>query len=450
MISKKLYVNIILRVTLIVIMSLLLAYSSFTLHSIRLSIICVLFIVFLTTGLISYLNRVNRKIRFFFDSVKNDDSNISFSVDSKDKNFDELYQSMNRVNKQIQQLKIMNGQQEQYFQILLEHIAVGIITYNNKGHILNANSSAKKLLSTDVLTHLQQIERKDQKLYKTISSIKPFERKLIAINAESGEIQLSLKATSFKTKENELVILSIQDIKNELDEKEIESWMKLIRVLMHEIMNSITPITSLSESLSNIYTDSGKPILPEQVNTKTIAITLQGLNVIKEQGIGLMSFVESYRKLTRVPEPEKKLFKVADLMRRVQVLYNSLEKNEKIDLMVTIKDHEFEIFADQNLISQVLINLVKNAVDANENNSNGKINIVAGADDKNHPEIYVIDNGPGIPEENIDEIFVPFFTTRQNGSGIGLSISRQIMKVHGGNLKVKSVPEKETVFCLSF
>jgi nitrogen fixation/metabolism regulation signal transduction histidine kinase len=357
---------------------------------------------------------------------------------------------MNRVNHQIQQLKIENRQQEQYFRTLLEHLAAGIITYNDKGFILHANSSAKKLLSIDVLTHLQQIERKDHKLFETINSIKPFERKLIAVTAEAGDIQLSLKATSFKTNENELVILSIQDIKNELDEKEIESWMKLIRVLMHEIMNSITPITSLSESLSNIYSTGGKPILPEQVNVKTIATTLQGLNVIKEQGKGLMSFVESYRKLTRVPEPEKKFFKVADLMGRVHILYNSLDNSDKTKFSVSLKKTDLEIFADQNLISQVLINLLKNALEANENNSNGQIRIVVNEGLNSHHEICVIDNGPGIPEENIDEIFVPFFTTRQNGSGIGLSISKQIMRVHGGNLKVRSMPGKETVFCLSF
>jgi signal transduction histidine kinase len=226
--------------------------------------------------------------------------------------------------------------------------------------------------------------------------------------------------------------------------------MKLIRVLMHEIMNSITPITSLSESLSNIYSTGGKPVLPEQVSVKTIATTLQGLNVIKEQGKGLMSFVESYRKLTRVPEPEKKLFRVDDLMSRVQILYNSLEKSDRTNLSVSLADPDLEIYADQNLISQVLINLLKNALESNENNNAGKITIsVAGGHNK-HPEICVTDNGPGIPEENIDEIFVPFFTTRQNGSGIGLSISKQIMRVHGGNLKVRSVPNKETVFCLSF
>jgi signal transduction histidine kinase len=247
-----------------------------------------------------------------------------------------------------------------------------------------------------------------------------------------------------------MVILSLQDIKHELDEKELESWMKLIRVLMHEIMNSITPITSLSETLSNLYSKGDSPVFPEQITNKTIATTLQGLNVIKEQGKGLMSFVESYRKLTRVPEPDKKLFKVVDLMNRVGILYNSLEKSEQIKLSFSVKNPDLEIYADQNMISQVLINLVKNALEANENNSSGRISLVAELNNSQKAEICVIDNGPGISEENLDKIFVPFFTTRQNGSGIGLSISKQIMRVHGGNLKVRSIPGKETVFCLSF
>jgi two-component system nitrogen regulation sensor histidine kinase NtrY len=450
MISRNLYFNIVFRTLLIVILSLLLGYVVFIAKSVRLSIIILLVIIFLTTRMISFLNTTNYKMKFFFDSVRNDDSNLTFPVDVKEKSFRELYKSMNTVNKQIQQLKIENRQQEEYFKILLEHLATGIITYNSKGFILHANSSAKRLISADVLTHLQQIGRIDEKLFQTIKSIKPSERRLLALKTDNGEIQLSLKATSFKTYEDEMVILSLQDIKFELDEKELESWMKLIRVLMHEIMNSITPITSLSESLYNIYSADGHPVPPEQVDPKTISVTLQGLNVIKEQGKGLMSFVESYRKLTRVPEPEKKIFKVAELMSRVQVLYNSLAGNEKISLSVSFKDPDLELFADQNLISFVLINLLKNAIEANENNLSGRILLSAGPDNNNNPEICITDNGPGIPKENLDEIFVPFFTTRKKGSGIGLSISRQIMKVHGGTLKVRSVPNKETIFCLSF
>jgi two-component system nitrogen regulation sensor histidine kinase NtrY len=450
MISKNLYINIIIRVILVVLLSVLLGYFVVRGQSLRFSLICSVFIIILTISLIHYLNSTNKKIKFFFDSVRNDDSNLSFPLDTASPNLRELYLSMNKVNQQIQRLKIENRQQEQYFQILIEHLGTGILTYNKNGFILHANSSAKRLLSADVLTHLQQIERIDQKLFHTISTIKPFERRLVALNTEHGEIQLSLKATSFRTDSEELVILSIQDIKNELDEKELESWMKLIRVLMHEIMNSITPITSLSESLSNIYCRDGQPVLPEQVNDKTIATTLQGLKVIKEQGHGLMLFVESYRKLTRVPEPEKKLFKVADLVKRITTLYNSLDNSDKAVMSFLNKNPDLQILADQNLISQVLINLLKNALEANENNPDPKIIISASVNSENRPEICIVDNGPGISEENIDKIFVPFFTTRKNGSGIGLSISRQIMRVHGGNLKVMSVPNKETIFCLSF
>ncbi|HUX94940.1 MAG TPA: ATP-binding protein [Bacteroidales bacterium] len=449
-IKKNSNLNIALRVFSIVSFSILLGYYIFGNLSIRLILLCSIVIIILTVNLIAYLNTTNRKIRYFFDSVRNDDSSLSFAGDEQNESLKGIYKSMNEVNKQIQQLKLENISQEQYFKILIEHLATGIITYNNKGHVLNVNTSAKKLLSTDVLTHLQQIERIDPKLYQAVKNIKPSEKRLVAIVSERGNVQLSLKATSFGTNENELYILSIQDIKSELDEKELESWMKLIRVLMHEIMNSITPVTSLSESLIKIFDNDGQPVGPQQITEKTIATTLHGLNVIKDQGKGLMSFVESYRKLTRVPEPDRKIFKVADLLSRIKVLYNSLENSNMVEFSVSQKDPDIVLFADQNLISQVLINLLKNALEANERNPGGIIIIDASVVDNKHTEICVIDNGPGVPAENMDEIFVPFFTTREKGSGIGLSISKQIMRVHGGNLKVRSVPNKETVFCMSF
>jgi Signal transduction histidine kinase involved in nitrogen fixation and metabolism regulation len=268
--------------------------------------------------------------------------------------------------------------------------------------------------------------------------------------SEKGEIQLSIKASALKTRDEEFIIVSIQDIKNELDEKEVDSWMKLIRVLMHEIMNSITPITSLSESLLGIYNHEGMPAQPHEITEKNISTTLQGLNVIREQGKGLMSFVESYRKLTRIPQPERKLFKVSNLFTRIQILFNSLDNSDKIKLTIDLKEPELELFADENQTSLVLINLLKNAIEANADNHAGTISVSAGKDPENNPEICVTDNGPGIPLNQIDEIFVPFFTTRKEGSGIGLSISKQIMRLHGGNLKVRSLPGKETIFCMSF
>ncbi|MDO9580513.1 MAG: hypothetical protein Q7J06_08095 [Bacteroidales bacterium] len=181
MISRNFYLNIVIRVSLIVLLSVLLGFLIVRDQSLRYSLICFLAILFLTVSLVSYLNTTNKKIRFFFDSVRNDDSNLSFPIDTSNKTFSELYKSMNRVNQQIQQLKLENRSQEQYFQILLEHLATGIVTFNDKGFILHANSTAKRLLSTEVLTHLQQIERIDEKLFLAIKTINPDERRLIGL-----------------------------------------------------------------------------------------------------------------------------------------------------------------------------------------------------------------------------------------------------------------------------
>jgi len=450
MIGRNLYFQIIFRVVLIVLLSLTAGFLMASGHSATLILLCFSMVVIVTFNLIGYLNSTNRKISYFLESVQNEDSMLSFPTNITDKPIREIYQGLNKVNSQIQQLKIEGRQQEQYFQTLLEHVATGIVTFNPKGFVLHANTAAKKMLGVDVLTHINQLERINHNLFQAIRNITPFEQKLVSVTTERGINQLSIKSTSFKAKDNELILLSIQDIRNELDEKELDSWMKLIRVLMHEIMNSIAPITSLSESLCQFFTIDGRPALPEEVTEATIQTTLRGLSVIKEQGNGLMLFVESYRKLTRLPKPDKKIFRIEELVTRIKVLYTSLENSEIIKLTVIVNPPEMEIFADENLISQVLINLTKNALQANEKNPEGKIQIIAGFNSEHRPEIRVTDNGPGIPDEILEQIFVPFFTTRENGSGIGLSLSRQIMRLHGGSLQVRSVSNKETVFSLVF
>ncbi len=450
MLSKKLYVNILVRVLLIVLLCILLGFFIFGMSSPRLSVICSLAIIIVTVNLITFLNKTNRNIRFFFDSVKNDDSNLSFSIDNKSGNLKELHRSMNSVNEQIQNLKIENRQQEQFFHKILEFLATAIITYDAKGFIHHANSAAKKLLSAETLTHINQIERLDQKLYLIIKGLKPNEKHLTAVNTSTGEINLLLKSTSSGSGSEELTILSIQDIKNELDEKELDAWMKLIRVLMHEIMNSITPITSLSESLQKIYRKDDKQVNPEEVSIHNIETTLRGLEAIREQGKGMMHFVDAFRKLTNIPKPEMKHFSISHLFNRVELLSAPADKSPDTKLIFTILPSDFVILADENLITQVLINLVKNALEANVNNPSCRISISAKISNDRLPEICVADNGPGIREENIENIFVPFFTTKASGSGIGLSISRQIMGMHGGSLTVRSVPGKETIFCMRF
>jgi len=450
MISRNLYFQLVFRVVLIVIIALAAGFCVATKSSSTLVILFFIFEILVVLNLIRYLNTTNRKMSFFLESIENEDSTLLFDANESNKPIRELYQSLNKVNRQIQQVKIENHQQEQYFQTLLEQVATGIITYDSKGFVLHANHATKKMLGMNVLTHINQLERVNNNLFQAVRSIKPFEQKLISFTNERGTIQLSLKAASFKAKENELILLSLQDIRNELDEKELDSWMKLIRVLMHEIMNSIAPITSLSESLSNFYTVDGRLVLPDEINETTIQTTVRGLNVIKEQGNGLMQFVDSYRKLSGLPKPVKKAFRMEELFNRIKILYELLEHNDRIKLSVKLKSPEMELLADENLISQVLVNLIKNAIQANEKNPKAMIQLAAGLNSDHLPEIRLTDNGPGIQADILDQIFVPFFTTRENGSGIGLSLSRQIMQQHGGSLQVHSVPGKETVFSLIF
>jgi nitrogen fixation/metabolism regulation signal transduction histidine kinase len=450
MISRNLYLQIIVRVVLISVVGAGVGWLWASVGPEILIFVLIVVDIILVFNLISFLNGTNRKMSYFLEAVQNNDSTLKFPENVKNKPIRELYQGLNKVNEQIQQLKIESQQREQYFQTLLEHIATGIITYNSKGFVLHANSFAKKLLGMEVLTHISQIDRINRTLFQTMQNIRPFDQKLVALTNERGTIELSLKASSIKTTTDELILLSIQDIRNELDEKELDSWMKLIRVLMHEIMNSIAPITSLAESLSKFFTKDGIEVAPSEIDAKMIATTVRGLNVINEQGSGLMYFVESYRKLTRLPKPEKKTFRVEDLIARIKLLYLALENSEHVKLNVSINPRDLELFADENLISQVLLNLLKNALESIAKSPDARIQLNARISEKQRPEILVIDNGPGIPEEIIEQIFVPFFTTRENGSGIGLSLSRQIMRLHGGSLQVRSMPGKETVFVLGF
>jgi len=448
-ISKNLYINIIIRVVAITLISVVTAWTIVRNMPALFIVSGIIAVITLTANLIWYINSTNRRLSYFFESVKNEDSTLSFPDTTNDRRLKEVSRSLDDINNQIRQLRIESRQQEQYFQAMLEHAATGIITINSAGFILHANSAAKKLLMTEVLTHISQLQRIDKNILTKLKDSEKDKQQLLSISSERGTVQLSLKRSTFRNGTEELMILSVQDIKNELDEKEVESWMKLIRVMMHEIINSISPITSLSETLLKLYTKGESAVLPETIKEKTIETTIQGLKVIRSQGNGLLSFIESYRKLTRLPKPEKINILAEDLLSSLKVLYRSFECKNKAALTVSCTPDDLMIFADETQITLCLINILKNAMQANEDNPDGKITIEAVMQNE-RPLISVTDNGTGIAPELIDEIFVPFYTTREEGSGIGLSISRQIMRLHGGSLRVKSTPGVETVFTMEF
>jgi nitrogen fixation/metabolism regulation signal transduction histidine kinase len=449
MVSRNIYLQLVVRICLLCITALLVAFLFFT-DNIILSVLILLLLIAQTVSLINYTNHTNRKIAYFFDAIKNEDFTLRFPEKLSLKSLEELNHSLNMLNTMIQDIHIKKQIQEQYYQEIIKQSDIGIMTINKKGHILFANKKIEELLSYRPLNHIKQLNQVDPNLYELFSKLMPFERKLVQLSNEREKKQLALKSTALALNKEELLLVVAQDIHQELDEKETDSWVRLIRVLTHEIMNTITPITSISESILKYYKSENEPVSLQDFNKDHIKNTVRGLEVIKEQGGDLMLFVESYRSFLNLPPPDKALVPAQKIMNKVKVLLEQESKNGSITIETIINPEEIELFIDEKQISQVLVNLGKNAAQSLGEQENGLIKITTGTNSKGVKYIEVWDNGPGISPELIDEIFVPFFTTKKSGTGIGLSLSRQIMHLHGGNLIVHSVQPEYTSFVLSF
>ena len=446
MASKNFYLRIIFRSLLLAGSALFISWLFFGLNQLLPATFILLVFIAQVAELILFVNRTNRQIAWFFDAVRNEDSTLKFPVNTGNRSLNELNVSMNKLNNIIKSVKFELQEQEQYYKTILESVSIGIVTFNDKGTVLLANSASRHFLKRKHLTHINQLKQVDEKLFLAMKELNPGDRKLISFSGNDGMVQLSLKSTVFKTAQDNFQLVAIQDIKNELETKELESWIKLIRVLTHEIMNTIAPITSLSETILNYYKnlDGGKP------DEKVIKNTMKGLEVINERGNGLMAFVETYRKLTRLPKPDKQTVSVAKLFESAITLVKSDPNNDNVQISRELNPTDLEIFADKKQFSQVMINLLKNALDAIRNETGGKILLKGEINNEGRTEITVADNGPGIPEDVLDKIFIPFFTTKESGSGIGLSLSRQIMQLHGGSIKVASKEGEFTKVTLVF
>lgn len=391
---------------------------------------------------LTFYNAVNRKLAYFFESIENDDYSVNFREKKGTSAEMFLNYILNKMKHIIQKTRIEAQQKEKFYEIILGSIHSGIVILNEKGFVLQSNAAALKLLGISVFTHTRQLDRVDPSLTLLFNSLKPGDNKTFSLTMERGTVQLSIKVTGI-TIDNEAVrLVVIHDINNEMDEKEIESWIKLIRVLSHEIMNSIAPITSLSDTLLTLYED-------RNVDDKDIrSSAISGLRVISETSKGLVSFVESYRKFTRIPTPSRELFNVSEFVQRIVILCSAEDNFNSVKIDMSGVSEDLKLYADSNLLGQVLINIVKNAIQALRGRPDAAIEIKAWKTEDEKTVFTIRDNGPGIPEELMKQIFVPFFTTKEQGSGIGLSVARQIMRAHGGNIRVHSVPDKETRFTI--
>lgn len=452
MVSKNIYVELVIRIVCITITAMGMGFLYFDQQYI-LALMLLLLLVLQTSILIRYVNHTNRKIAYFFDAIKNEDFTLRFPEKLSVKSLEELNHSLNMLNAMIQDMHLKKQSQEHYYQEVIKQANIGILTFNSRGHILFANPKIEELFNYTPLNHIKQLAQVDEELYELFSVLKPFDRKLIKLTNEREKKQIAIKTTAIKLDKEELLLVVAQDIHQELDENETDSWVRLIRVLTHEIMNTITPITSISESILKYYkTENG--LLPrEDINEGLLQNTVKGLEVIKEQGGNLMEFVQSYRSILSMPAPDKIIIKAQHILEKVKLLMHQENQQTQVNFELMVIPNDLELFIDEKQISQILINLVKNAfqsLEALDDQTKGMIKINAGINDQDKKYIQVCDNGAGIPPNIIDEIFVPFFTTKNSGTGIGLSLSKQIMHLHGGTIKVNSIPYEETSFVLYF
>ena len=397
----------------------------------------ILFIISCRGLYLQYLMHA-RQVIFMLNAIENDDFSFKFSSDSPLRSDILVNQTLNRITAIIQKAKVDAVQKEKYYELILNSVNTGIIVADENGNIFQTNNEALKLLGLSVFTHLKQLYKISPDLPDILQNVGPGEKQQTSFVNERGTVHLSVRTSKMVINNTKMCIYALNDINSELDDKEIESWIRLTRVLTHEIMNSITPITSLSETLLSLHKNANKDIR-------------NGLEVISSTGKGLIDFVESYRKFTHLPTPQPSLFYAAGLAERIKQLTQCNNTLSGTQIIISIDPHDLIIHADEKLITQVILNLVKNAMQSIGNAADGLIQIKGYCNPDESVSLEIMDNGPGISPEMADHIFIPFFTTKEGGSGIGLSISRQIMRLHGGTLTLKSSPlKKETAFILTF
>ena len=422
------------RVFLTVCLSFSTAWAGIQHEYIYLSISSILLILSIRWQLQLYRRHL-KQVLFMIDALENNDNAFRFPEESNISENKKINQALNRVGHILYNVKAETAQQEKYYELILDFVSTGLLVLNDNGAVYQKNKEALRLLGLNVFTHVQQLSRVDPTLKEKIDNCRPGDKLQVTFHNERETVNLSIHVSEINVRKEHLRILALNNINSELDEKEIDSWIRLTRVLTHEIMNSVTPITSLSETLLPLAEHKDEEIL-------------HGLQTINTTGKGLLAFVESYRKFTRIPTPEPTLFYIKVFIERMIELTQHQNSCDNITFCTNITPADLIVYADENLISQVVINLLKNAVQAIGTQPDGQIEIQAYCNETEEILIEIKNNGPTIPAEVADHIFIPFFTTKEGGSGIGLSISRQIMRLSGGSLTLQ--PDKETKFVLKF
>lgn len=374
-----------------------------------------------------------RRVTFMFNAIDNDDLTFRFRDDEAEADNRMLNTALNRIKEIIVRAKLRAEERERYYQLIMECARTGLVTVNDAGSVYQANGEALRIFGLPRMTHIRQTETSMPEACRALQEIRIGQRLHVKEMTEAGEVNLSLTCAEIMLDQKRLRVIAVSDIDDYLAQTQIESWSKLTRILTHEIMNSLAPITSLSDTLLHL----GRPLDTD---------VAQGLETISATSRRLTAFVETFRRFTRIPEPQKAPVEVRGLLERAAALVAT----PQVGITVDVQPAEMLVYADEGLVSQVVVNLLKNAREAVAAQPDARIDVRARIDEGENIRIDVTDNGKAIPAAVTENIFTPFFTTKADGSGIGLSVSRRIMQLHNGSLRLTSNTDRRVTFTLLF
>jgi two-component system, NtrC family, nitrogen regulation sensor histidine kinase NtrY len=382
--------------------------------------------------LFKLVDKTNTDLVQLLLSIRYDDFEQQFTPDQLGESHQHLYQSFNVIIDKYKDLRSEKEIQHQIMQTIIEQVDTGIFCTDENGKCLMVNAALKQLLHKSYIADFEDLKTVVPNLYPVLKNIKPGERETVKEVIQNEMLQIAVQVFLLKIKEETIKVYTFYNIHNELSDQEVKSWQKLIRILAHEIMNSIAPIASISNSVLQMIGTDKTLTADESAEIK------EAFQIIQKRSESLMNFTETYRKLTRIPPPKLELFNVRTFLEGVKKLFEQDLKQKGISLKFNFLLSEIKLLADPVLLEQVFINLFKNAIDALEGVAHPEIVILVDKSPQGKVHFQIMDNGKGIPADVVDQIFVPFFTTKENGSGIGLSLSQQIIQMHGGNIHLQS------------
>ncbi|QNR22653.1 sensor histidine kinase [Croceimicrobium hydrocarbonivorans] len=442
-------IQISLRLLLLLFSMGLLFYLSSHYELLFVNIVMVLVLIGQAIELAYYQQKLLIETRKFLEAVRFGDLSTRFDLARSGKAFAELEQEFSRMLSIIHESKVKGDHRDQILNLILQNLNLGIMLVDEQGHILLTNDKCQELLDIPNFQNWKRLEERLPSLAKVIGDFNFTGRKLWSRENGSGAEEFYLDLQHLQLAGIHYHLLSIGTMRHALEEKEMEAWHRLIRILAHEVMNSVTPVVSLSETLRDMVAQDGKAKKPEEISEEDLTDMHEALSTIIRRSKGMLSFVEEYRKLSQLPAPEKTVVPLRELFEEVVQLMHKEAESRQVKLSYQLTQNRLAVKADKKMIEQVLINLIKNAFPALEGRENAFIELSAELQNEG-VVVYVRDNGEGIDPDLISQIFVPFFSTRKSGTGIGLSLSKNIMKTHQGNLKVQSVVGEGTLFKLCF